>query len=271
MMEEDFWKYAIVALWAIVAVWMAWSWIPATMAAMGKSRYTVQGTNEVADLVPTGQPPDYQHWFDQLESAGFAPLGVARVQILYAASQWRVEAQQRIFHQRESGSYALLERFPPAWEWQSLSLVTLFQDGGVILTVNVAMPEPVAGEHLIRCGRDTSRLTELALYHDALVEREVRDYRRRIDKPESLDMLMAALTQHVGPDLEELFHQQGRSFLIAHAMIHLTVSVPSLWLLGIDHWSIPLANGVVHAMLRLGENMHSRNNRAPQNRSDMTQ
>ena len=59
-------KTAIVVLWGLTALLLAWTWVPALIAALGGTRYQCGGTNDTHGMETSTAQPDYAFWAEQL-------------------------------------------------------------------------------------------------------------------------------------------------------------------------------------------------------------
>jgi len=262
MPHDPFWDWMLGILWAMTAVFMAWTWIPAILSAIGKTRFTNYGNEDLTDMEPTGKEstePEYVMWFLQLKDLGFEPLGQGWMRVIEAGPRWMIQSQIRVFFSRTHAVYAILQRErAPLDAWYSLTMASCMTDGGLVLNSNFAMKAPVIDAHFLSGGIATWEASELLAYHQAIVANEKQQYSRRPEPDGRLDLLLSYTQEYFDQLNRFRFQKEGRQYLISEGLMHLCVSLPAWYAVGAEHWALPLSNLVLYGALRIGEYSQNR-------------
>lgn len=239
-------------LWGVTALLLGWTWVPAFLAGLGGTRYANGGTEDPTALAPAAGEPDYAFWYNQLAALGYEPLGPAWMRVTFHGSDWRYETRVRAFRSRADQGYAFVQKQPrPMDVWWLTMFATCWQDGGILLTSNAVDEPPGTGDHVVQ-GMESDNLAAVHELHRAQVGR-MRSGGRRPDPDGSLDTLLRATRQHSGPAARHVGLKLGQSYIASHLSIHLFLSVPPAVLTGLGHWSVPLVNLVLGAVLAVGD------------------
>jgi hypothetical protein len=242
-----------VILWGLTVLLLGWTWVPALLSGLGATRYA-NGGSEDPTLLQTAAEPDYLFWQRQLTALHYQPLGVGWMRLSFYGSDWRYETQVRAFRSADRQTYAFVQRQPrPLDIWSLVMFATCWRDGGILLTNNAADQPPDTSDYVVQ-GMET---TDLAVVEE-LHRREATQLRttgRRPDGDGSLDTLLRATARHAGP--QACYHgvKLGQSYLLAHAAIHAVLSAPAAPTMGFGHWSVPMVNLVLGAILAASEFM----------------
>ncbi len=253
-METD---WMIGGLWAITLVLMGWNWLPALLAALGKTSYHNGGSEETTGLEVSEAEPDYAYWLEQFQELGYRPVGHGWFRIVYAGDRWVSRSRVRVFYSSQDRFFAFVQTGDSPFDfWLIVTIATCWNNGGLLCTTNVrhADSEQLSLESLdyVRVGQPTHRVSELVEQH-LRVRSELEDSSRRPDPSRSLDTLLDAAKEYAGPDLCRFYRRAGRSFLNVNGLFHLCVTIPGAVVLGPTHWGVPLSNLVLHAVLRFGQ------------------
>ena len=100
---------AVIVLWGVAVLALAWTWIPAFLAALGGSRYLNGGTED-PDFTADYREPGFAFWADQLAPLGYEPLGKGWMRLDFVGHQWTVRVPIRIFLCPTKRSYAFMSR-----------------------------------------------------------------------------------------------------------------------------------------------------------------
>lgn len=251
-------KTAIIILWIVAALVLAWTWIPALISALGGTRYLtgLAPDQEAADRAK--REPDYEFWAGQIQALGYEPIGSAWTRVNFAGPEWALFTPLRIFVNRQKQCYAVMQKAPaPFWFWPGAIFVTIWADGTMLISDNNVAAEPNPEDELMRQGIVTLKLSELEIAHLATMD----ILRRAGRKPEgelTVDVLLSALQRHFGSDARRNYGRAGSQYLFAHGLIHICLSTPAAYIAGIGHWSVPLVNLVLALIMLYGENSQKR-------------
>ncbi len=250
----------IIVLWGVTILVLAWTWIPALIAALGGTRYLCGGVNEPENLEPTENEPDYAYWVFQLQEMGYEPLGKGWVRVDFAGHEWSLYTVLRVFYHKQHQIFAVLQRVPaPFYFWPGASFVTCFTDGRLLFTDNNEAVSPFPDDDFIRQGVVSLDLAHVEEFHLATTE-ALRGKGLRPDKEASMDTLIHAMQTHVGPEVRRHHARNGTQYIFAHSLIHVCVSAPAVLAtnMNLTHWSLPLTNLVLGLILLLGESAQKR-------------
>ena len=246
----------VAALWGVAALAMAWTWVPALIAALGGTRYENGGTEEQLPPEPNRAQPDYELWARQLLDLGFEPLGVGFMRVTFAGSRWRTQTAVRVFRSTARQCYAFVQSWPAPFDfWFQATLATCWADGGLLMTSNGNEPLSEVDD-CIRQGVNSPDLREIEAKHMAAAE-ALRRQGRRPDPDMSLETLLRATDRHSAP-MRRTFARQGKQYLLTHGLFHFCASLPAAYAAGLGHWALPLTNLVLWAMLQFGETAQQR-------------
>src|SRR5256885_1069585 len=102
----------IVLAWSLAALAILWTWIPALISALGGTRYSCGGGNDIHGMEPSAAEPDYAFWAEQILALGYEPLGTSWMRINFAGSDWSHYSLVRIFVNPAKQSYAFMQKAP---------------------------------------------------------------------------------------------------------------------------------------------------------------
>ena len=248
----------IITLWGLTAIVMAWTWIPALIAALGGTRFHCGWSSETLAMTPTIGEPDYSFWAEQLIALGYQPIGSGWMRIDFAGSDWSLHSSVRVFRNDQKNSFALMQKAPAPYHfWPGAVFATCWADGGLLVTDNNLAADPHPDDEYIRQGMVSLKLADVEALHLATVE-VLRRNGRKLDSDSSMESLMHAAERHFGPEARRSHSRSGTQYLFAHGMIHLCVSTPAAYIAGLGHWSVPVANLVLAVILLFGENSQKR-------------
>lgn len=248
----------VIIVWGLAALVLAWTWIPALIAALGGTRYASGIINAGQSLEPSAREPDYAFWAEQILALGYEPLGAGWIRISCAGPEWSLFASVRVFKSPSKNCYAYMERAPaPFFFWPGATFATCFANGALLLTENNRAGEPHPDDECIRQGTVTLNLAEVEALHLATLE-ALRRLGRKPDPELNMEALLHALERHDAPESRRTHARAGTQYLFAHGLIHVCVSIPAAYLLGFMHWSVPLANLVLALVLLFGESSQKR-------------
>lgn len=251
-------KTAIYALWAVAALVLAWTWIPALISAIGGTRYLTGLAPDLEGADKIKPEPDYEFWARQIVALGYEPIGHAWTRINFAGAEWAVFTPLRIFVHPQKQCFAFMQKAPaPFWFWPGAIFATLWSDGTMLISDNNIAADPNPDDELIRQGVVTLKLAELEVAHMATME----VLRRSGRKPEgelTVDALLQAMQRHFGAEAKRNFSRAGSQYLFAHGLIHISISTPAAYIAGIGHWSVPLVNLVLAFIMLYGESSQKR-------------
>jgi len=251
-------KTAIIILWGVAALVLAWTWVPALISSLGGTRYFTGLAPDLEGAERSKKEPDYEFWAGQIQALGYEPLGFAWSRINFAGPEWAVFTPLRIFVHRQKQCYAVMQKAPaPFWFWPGAIFVTTWTDGTLLISDNNIAAEPNPDDELMRQGVVTLKLAEVELAH--LVTMDVLRKSGRKPEPElTVDVLLTALHKHFGAEARKNFSRAGTQYLFAHGLIHICLSTPAAYIAGIGHWSVPLVNLVLAFIMLYGESSQKR-------------
>jgi hypothetical protein len=248
----------VIIVWGLAALVLAWTWVPAFIAALGGTRYSCGVSNAEHSLEPSAREPDYSFWAEQLLALGYEPLGAGWMRVSFAGPEWSLFSVVRVFNNTAKNCYAYMEKAPAPFNfWPGAVFATCFANGALLLTDNNRAVEPHPDDECIRQGIVTLKLAEVEAFHLATLE-ALRGLGRKPDPELNAEALLHATEQHDGPEARRTHSRAGTQYLFAHGLIHICVSIPAAYLLGFAHWSVPLANLVLALVLLLGESSQKR-------------
>jgi hypothetical protein len=239
-------------LWGVAVLFLGWTWVPALVSGLGGTRYTNGGSDDPTALDPTPGDPDYAFWHRQLIGLGYEPVGPAWMRISFHGPEWRFETRVRVFHSRAKQTFVFIQRQPrPMDVWWLTSFATCWRDGGLLLTSNAVDEAPGEGDYVVQGieSIDLAAVEELHLGQKARLEAGGR----KPDRDGSLGTLLKAAEQHAGRTARHLGARLGQTYLATHAAIHLFLSFPVAYMLGVGHWAVPMVNLVLGGILRMSE------------------
>jgi hypothetical protein len=244
-------------LWCATGLILGWTWIPAFIAGVGGTRYSIEGSDDPTVLTPGYSGADYAAWHKQISALGYDPLGIMRMRITCHGPLWRYEIHARVFRSRSKHVYAFIQKQPwPLDSWSLAMFATCWNDGGLLLTSNGAQESPDHGPYVVQ-GTETTDLAAVEQLHLATCEK-MKDAGKRPDPDGSLETLLTAIRKHAGSAARYVGLKLGQTYLAPHVFIHLIVSVPFVYMNGIGHWSVPFANLIVGSVIAGGEQIAKR-------------
>jgi hypothetical protein len=245
-------------LWGVAILVLAWTWVPAFISSMGGTRYLVGFSNDVTGLEPSPREPDYSYWAQQLLDLGYEPVGTGWIRVNFAGPTWAIWSPVRVFRKPSVGTFAYVSRAPaPYYFWPGAVFATCLADGRLLTSDNNRAADLDVEDEHIKQGMVTLDLAALEAQHQEALDA----LKRSGFRPEgdlNIETLMRALERHEGPEARRAHARAGTNYLFAHGLIHICVSIPTAYLLGIMHWSVPLSNLVLALALITGENSQKR-------------
>jgi hypothetical protein len=239
-------------LWCIAGLILGWTWIPAFIAGLGGTRYSIEGSEDPTVLAPTGPERDYAAWHKRVAALGYDPLGSMRMRITCHGPVWRYEIHARVFRSRSKQAYAFIQKQPwPLDSWSLAMFATCWNDGSLLLTSNAAQESPDDGGYVVQ-GTETSDLAVAEQLHLATCER-MKEAGKRPDPEGGLEPLLTAIRLHAGKAARYVGLKIGQTYLVPHVLIHVIVSAPLVYMNGIGHWSVPLANVILGSLMAAAE------------------
>ena len=240
-------------LWGVAVLFLGWTWVPALVSGLGGTRYTNGGSDDPTALDPTPGDPDYAFWHRQLIGLGYEPVGPAWMRISFHGPEWRFETRAvRVFHAARQADV----RFHPTAAAADGRLVADFVRH--LLAGRRAPADeqcrgraPGEGDYVVQGieSIDLAAVEELHLGQKARLEAGGR----KPDRDGSLGTLLKAAEQHAGRTARHLGARLGQTYLATHAAIHLFLSFPVAYMLGVGHWAVPMVNLVLGGILRMSE------------------
>jgi hypothetical protein len=251
-------KTAIIVLWGLTVLVLAWTWVPALIAALGGTRYLCGGTNDTHGTEAASAQPDYAFWAEQLESLGYEPIGHGWMRINFAGQDWSLFTPVRVFRNSQKQCFAFMQKAPaPYYFWPGAVFATCWADGGLLLSDNNLAAQPHPDDDFIKQGVVTLKLSDVEDLHLATME-VLKRRGRKPDAELNLETLLHAAERHFAPESKKHYGRAGTQYLFAHGLIHICVSAPAAYISGITHWTVPLANLVLALILLLGESAQKR-------------
>lgn len=248
----------VIILWGAAALVLAWTWVPALISSLGGTRYLNGWSNDTSMMAPSEREPDYSFWAEQLLAMGYEPLGSGWVRINFAGKEWAIFASVRVFKNASKNCYAYMERAPaPFFFWPGAIFATCFPDGQLLITDNNRDAQPDPDDLYIRQGMVTLNLVDTETYHLATLA-ALRQLARKPDPDMSMDTLMHSLAKHDGAEARSVHSRASTQYLFAHGLIHICISIPTGYLLGLMNWSVPLSNLVLALVMLMGESSQKR-------------
>ncbi len=250
----------VTILWGVAILVVAWTWIPALIAALGGTKYLSNGVNDPDHLEPTAKEPDYAYWVYQLQELGYEPLGQGWIRVDFAGHEWSLYTVLRVFYHKQNQCYAILQRVPaPFYFWPGASFITCFSDGRMLFTDNNEAVSPFPDDEFIRQGVVSLDLADVQELHLATME-ALRGKGLRPDTEANIETLLQAMQTHIGPEVRRHHAHNGTQYLFAHLLIHVCVSAPAAFVthMNFAHWSLPLTNLVLAVILLVGESAQKR-------------
>ncbi len=243
---------AVVLLWGLAGLLLGWTWLPALISGLGATRYSNGGSEDSTALTPDRSEPDYQFWLLRITALGYEPLGTAWMKINYHGPNWRYETQVQAFFSRTNQTYIFIQKQPkPLDVWWVVVFATSWNNGGLLLTSNGADEPPGDGDYIVQ-GMESDDLRAVEELHLAQRDRLLKEG-RHTERDQSLETLLTAMRVHSGPAARYLGMKLGQSYLAAHGIIHIFVSLPVVYLSDFTHWSLPLVNLILGGLLALGD------------------
>jgi hypothetical protein len=244
---------AIIGLWALTALVMGWAFVPALIASLGGTRFHCGESYDAAANEPPASEPDYAYWADQLLELGYEFLGDAWIRIDFAASQWSLYSRVRIFRNPLKHCFAFMQKAPaPHSFWPGAVFATCWADGRLLTTDNNLAADPHPEDEFIRQGTVSLRLEGVEEFHLATMEALYRAGAKP-DPELSLETLLHSAQRHLGPEANRRLGREGTQYLFAHGLIHLCVSTAPAYIMGVTHWTVPVANLALALMLWVGD------------------
>jgi hypothetical protein len=242
----------------LAALFIAWTWVPALISALGGTRYSCGGSDDTNGMDPSPNQPDYSFWAEQLLALGYEPLGAGWMQINFAGPEWSQRSIVRIFTNASKNSYAYMQKAPAPFNfWPGAIFATCLVDGGILLTDNNLTADPHPDDAFIRQGTVSLKLADVEALHLATQE-ALRQIGRKPDSDLSVDTLLHAAERHFGPEAKRIEGRSATQYLFAHGLIHLCVSIPPAYLMGVLHPYVALANLVLSLVMLIGESSQKR-------------
>jgi hypothetical protein len=246
-----------VVLWGAAVLLLGWTWLPALISAVGGGRYANGGTDDPVALDPTAGEADYAFWARQLLALGYEPIGQGWMRLTFHGPLWRYETRVRAFYAKAKQAYAFVQKQPrPLDVWWLTIFATCWQDGGLLVTSNANDEAPGDGEFVVQGmeSMDLAAVEELHLGHKVRLEAAGR----RPERDGRFDTLLKATEAHAGPASRHLGLKTAQTYLLAHGTIHLFLSAPVAYMMGLGHWSVPMVNLILGAVLSLSEHAAKR-------------
>jgi hypothetical protein len=246
-----------VVLWGAAVLFLGWTWLPALISGLGGTRYANGGTEDPTSLEAGPAESDYAVWHRQLTALGYEPLGPAWMRITFHGPAWRYETRVRAFYSRAKLTFAFVQRQPrPMDVWWLTMFATCWQDGDLVLTSNAVDEAPIAGEYVVQ-GMESTNLAAVEELHLGQKAR-MEGAGKRPDRDGSLATLLKATDHHAGRTAHHLGAKLGQQYLATHGAIHLFLSVPVAYILGLAHWAVPMVNLVLGGILAMSDYMARR-------------
>ncbi len=248
----------VVISWTLAALLIAWTWVPALISALGGTKYSCGGTNDINNMEPSAAQPDYSFWAEQLLSLGYEPLGSGWMRINFAGPEWSQQSVLRVFVNASKNCYAFMQKAPTPFNfWPGAIFATCLVDGGILLTDNNVAADPHPDDALIRQGIVSLKLEDVEALHLA-TQQALRQIGRKPDSDLSMETLLHAAERHFGAEAKRVEARNATQFLFAHGLIHLCVSLPPAYLMGVTHPYVALANVVLCLVMLIGESSQKR-------------
>lgn len=244
-------------LWCAAGLILGWTWIPAFIAGLGGTRYSIDGSDDPTVLSRGPSETDYAAWHRQVTVLGYDPLGTMRMRVTCHGPVWRYEIHARVFHSRAKQVYAFIQKQPwPLDSWSLAMFATCWNDGSLLLTSNAAQESPDDGGYVVQ-GTETSDLAVAEQLHLTSCER-VKASGKRPDREGGLEPLLTAIRRHAGKAARYVGLKLGQTYLVPHVLIHVIVSAPLVYMNGFGHWSVPFANVILGSLMTVGEHLAKR-------------
>jgi hypothetical protein len=249
---------ALVGLWALAAIILAWTFVPALLASIGGTRFLNGETPEGWIQEPPASEVDYAYWRDQLLELGYELLGDAWVRIDFAGENWSLRSRERVFRNPSKHCYAIMQKAAPPFNfWPGVIFATCWADGRLLTTDNNLAADPHPDDEFIRQGMVGLTLDPVEEFHLATME-ALRRTGAKADPELTLETLLQSCRQHFGVEARRHYGRQATQYLFAHGLIHICLSTPIVYVMGMGHWSVPLANIVLALLLMFGESSQKR-------------
>jgi hypothetical protein len=180
------------------------------------------------------------------------------MRIHFAGPDWSQHSLVRVFKSSSKNTYAYMQMAPtPYYFWPGAIFATCLVDGGILMTDNNSGADPHPDDTCVRQGVITLKLADVEELHLATQE-ALRHIGRKADSDMSIETLFHAAERNFGPEARKMESRNGVQYLMVHGLIHVCVSTPTVYLAGISHWSVPLSNLVLAAVLLFGESAQKR-------------
>jgi hypothetical protein len=246
-----------VVLWGAAILFLGWTWVPALISGLGGTKYANGGSDDATALEPGPAEPDYAFWHQQLTALGYEPLGPAWMRITFHGPSWQYETRVRTFHSKVKQTFAFVQKQPrPMDVWWLTMFATCWQDSDLLLTSNAVDEAPAEGEYVVQ-GMESTNLAAVEELHLGQMAR-LEAAGKRPDRDGGLATLLKATEQHAGRTARHLGAKLGQQYLATHGAIHLFLSVPAAYILGIGHWAVPMVNLVLGGILAMSDYMARR-------------
>jgi len=248
----------IVLAWTLAGLLIAWTWVPALISALGGTRYSCGGSSDTTGMDPSAAQPDYLFWAEQLLNLGYEPLGSGWMRINFAGSEWSQQSVVRVFANASKNSFAYMQKAPAPFNfWPGAIFATCLLDGGILVTDNNVAADPHPDDVLIRQGIVSLKLDDVEALHLA-TQQALRQIGRKPDPDLSMETLFHAAERHFGTEAKRIEGRNATQFLFAHGLIHISVSVPPAYLMGVTSPYVALANIVLCFVMLIGESSQKR-------------
>jgi hypothetical protein len=248
----------VVALWALAVIVLAWSWVPALISALGGTRFLCGGSLETYGMEPSAKEPDYSYWAEQLLAAGFEPLGNAWMRTNFAASDWSLYSDVRVFRHPQAQCFAFMQKAPAPFNfWPGVVFATCWADGRLLITDNNSATDPKPDAELIRQGVVSLRLDKVLSFHLATME-VLRRSGSNPDPELTIDTLIHSWERHLGPEQRGYYGHAARQYLFVHGLVLILLTSVAAYFTGITEWQVPVTNLAIASLLFVGESSQKR-------------
>ncbi len=245
-----------IGLWTLFAILIIWTWCPALIAWMGGTKSFYTGPSPVPEKDPFLNAPDYLYWQIPLHQADYTLIGDIFYSIRFFSSHWQMNNLARLYYSRQLNTWAILHRSPePINTWNTIEFITLLSDGGMVLTKNIQI-DPGEGDEndneMILIGHPSFNFTEIEGIHVEELA-QLRRSGRKSDSDSDAERLLQQRKLRTDPLIKEESQALAKKFFSLSSILHASVSIPIVYILGIGTWAFPLVNISFILIMRLGE------------------